>query len=342
MKRIHHWPVAAVFAALCLAPAAAQQGTAPPPAKPATEKRVQIGGAAIGQFAHFVSLGWARTIAKVPGYSATPAATSGFVENAQLIAQKKMEFGWVSSLIFDDARNGDTSVITKAELVQMRSAFMLPAGAHHVIVLANSPLKRLEDFKGKRISGFGRGSLGWTYVSEVLETVGIPKSGYREEALGPAQAMQALREGKVDVVWVTGNPPTPSVSELAAQSSFRLIPISAAVLAKLQKKAPSWLPASVPKGSYANQDGGNADVVTIQQSQAAATHVGVDADTVYAATYAIMENLPDFHSVHPGAKFLTLKSALDGMQLPLHAGALRYYRAKGVDVPARLVPQEAK
>ncbi len=342
MKRIHLWSVAAAFAALCTAPAFAQQGTAPPPPKPAAEKSVQIGGAAIGQFAHFVSLGWARTIAKLPGYRAMPAATSGMVENAQLIAQKKMEFGWVSSLVFEDARNGDTSVITKEELAQMRAVFMLPAGAHHVIVLATSPIQKLEDFKGKRISGFGRGSLGWAYVAEVLDTVGIPKTGYREEPLGPAQAMQALREGKVDVVWVTGNPPTPSVTELAAQSRFRLIPVPASVLAKLQQKAPSWLPASVPKGSYTNQEGGNADVVTIQQSQAAATNASVDADTVYAATYAVMENLPDFHSVHPGAKFLTLQSALDGMQVPLHPGALRYYRAKGITVPARLVPPEAK
>ena len=74
----------------------------------------------------------------------------------------------------------------------------------------------------------------------------------------------------------------------------------------------------------------------------ATTNAAVDADTVYAATYAVMENLNDFWSVHPGAKFLTLKSSLDGMPVPLHVGALRYYRAKGINVPARLVPPEAR
>lgn len=341
MIRQHRWPLAAALSFALAAPVLAQ-GTPAAPAKPATEKTVQIGGAAVGQFAHFVSLGWARTIAKIPGYRATPVATSGMVENAQLIAQKKMEFGWVSSLVFDDAKSGDTSIITKEELGTMRAAFMLPAGAHHVLVMADSPLQKLEDFKGKRISGFGRGSLGWTYVADVLATVGITKGGYREEPLGPTQAMQALREGKVDLVWVTGNPPTPSVTELGALGKFRLIPIPASVLQAMQKKSPSWLPASVPKGSYAAQVNGNVDVVTIQQSQAAATSTAVDADTVYAATYAIMENLPDFQSVHPGAKFLTLQTALDGMQVPLHVGALRYFRAKGINVPARLIPPEAK
>ena len=340
---MHHtirWTTGLATLALAFSTAFAQQ--VPAPARPAGEKTLQIGGAAVGQFGHFVAVGWARTVAKIPGYRANPAATSGFVENAQLIAQKKMEFGWVAGLTFDDARGGDTSVITKEELAQFRAAFTLPAGAHHLIVLANSPIRRLEDLNGKRITGFGRGSLGWSYVSEVLGNVGIGKGGYREEPLGPSQAVQALKEGKVDLVWGTGNPPNPSVVELAATNRFRLLPIPAVVLDKLDKRAPSWQSAVIPKGVYNNQEGGDADVASIQQTQVAATTTAVDADTVYAATYAVMENLNDFWAVHPGAKFLTLKSALDGMPVPLHVGALRYYRAKGIPVPARLVPPEAK
>lgn len=338
MNTLQRWSFTLVAAALCSAAVFAQQA----PVKPATEKSLQIGGAAVGQFGHFVAVAWARTIAKIPGYRATPAATSGFVENAQLIAQKKMEFGWVSGLTFDDARGGDTSVITKEELGQFRAAFTLPAGAHHLIVLANSPIRKLEDLAGKRISGFGRGSLGWAYVAETLATVGIAKNGYREEPLGPSQAVQALKEGKIDVVWGTGNPPNPSVVELAATNRFRLIPVPASVLDKLDKRAPSWQAAVIPKGSYTNMEGADADIITIQQTQVAATNAAVDADVVYAATYAVMENLNEFWSVHPGAKFLTLKSALDGMPVPLHVGALRYYRSKGITVPARLIPPEAR
>lgn len=314
----------------------------PAPAKPAAEKSVQIGGAAVGQFGHFVAVGWAKAMARAPGYRASPAATSGFVENAQLIAQKKMEFGWVSGLTFDEARGGDTSVVTKDELGQMRAVFTLPAGAHHVVVLANSRIRRLEDMAGKRISGFGRGSLGWTYVSDILGTVGIAKSAYREEPLGPSQAIQALKEGKVDVVWGTGNPPNPSIVELAATHRFRLISIPAAVMSKLDAKAPSWQAAVIPKGVYNNMEGGDTDVVTLQQTQVATTSTAVDNETVYAAVWAVMENLGDFWSVHPGAKFLELKTALDGMPIPLHAGAVRYYRAKGIAIPARLIPPEAR
>lgn len=324
--------------AVAAAPAYAQ---VPAPARPAAEKSLQIGGAAVGQFGHFVAVGWAKALARAPGYRASPAATSGFVENAQLIAQKKMEFGWVSGLTFDEARGGDTSVITKDELGQMRGVFTLPAGAHHLVVLANSPIRKLEDLNGKRISGFGKGSLGWTYVSEILGAVGIGKRAYREEPLGPTQAIQALKDGKVDLVWGTGNPPNPSVVELGATHKFRLVAIPTTVLDKLDAKAPSWQSALIPKGVYKNMEP-DADVATLQQTQVATTSAAVDADTVYAAVWAVMEHLEDFWSVHPGAKFLTLKTSLDGMPVPLHAGAVRYYRAKGVTIPARLVPPEAK
>ncbi len=322
--------------------AATVSAQVPPPAKPASEKSVQIGGAAVGQFGHFVAVGWAKAMARAPGYRALPAATSGFVENAQLIAQQKMQFGWVSGLTFDEAKGGDTSVISKEELAQMRAVFTLPAGAHHVVVLAASPIRRLEDMGGKRISGFGRGSLGWSYVADVLGTVGIAKGSYREEPLGPSQAIQALKDGKVDVVWGTGNPPNPSIVELAATHRFRLISIPAGVMLKLDVKAPSWQAALIPKGVYNNMEGGDADIVTLQQTQVATTHAGVDAETVYAAVWAVMEHLGDFWSVHPGAKFLERKTALDGMPIPLHAGAVRYYRARGIAIPARLLPPEAR
>ena len=341
MKSIMRKAIVLVSGVMLVAAVSAQQAP-PPPAKPATEKSLSIGGAAVGQFAHFVSVGWARAIAKIPGYRAAPVASSGFIENVQLVAAKKMEFGWASGLIFDDARGGDTSVINKDELNTLRGIYTLPAGAHHIIVLANSPVRKLEDLAGKRISGFGRGSLGWPYVAEVLGAVGIKSGGYREEPLGPSQAVQALKDGKVDVVWGTGNPPNPSVVELAATHKFRLIPIPAAVLAKIEQRAPSWQVAVIPKGIYTNMEGDDADIATIQQTQIAATNVSVDADTVYAATYAVMENLPEFWASHPGAKFLTLKAALDGMPIPLHVGALRYFRAKGIAVPARLVPPEAR
>ena len=104
---------------------------------------------------------------------------------------------------------------------------------------------------------------------------------------------------------------------------------------------PSWQVATIPKGVYSNAEG-NADVETIQQTQVGATQQTMDDETAYAMTWAVMEHLDVFGAVHPGAKLLTLRNSLNGMSVPLHRGALRYYRAKGIRVPDALIPPEAK
>ncbi|MGH7408279.1 MAG: TAXI family TRAP transporter solute-binding subunit [Candidatus Methylomirabilales bacterium] len=38
-------------------------------------------------------------------------------------------------------------------------------------------------------------------------------------------------------------------------------------------------------------------------------------------------------AVHKAAKELTLKGAVVGSPVPFHAGALRYYKEKGIKVP---------
>ena len=47
-------------------------------------------------------------------------------------------------------------------------------------------------------------------------------------------------------------------------------------------------------------------------------------------TKAIYENLPDLAAAHAAAKDIKLESALNGMPVPMHPGAQRYFNEKGV------------
>jgi TRAP-type uncharacterized transport system substrate-binding protein len=47
-------------------------------------------------------------------------------------------------------------------------------------------------------------------------------------------------------------------------------------------------------------------------------------------TKAVFENLPDLAAAHAAAKSIKLENALDGMPLPLHPGAARYLKEKGL------------
>lgn len=53
-------------------------------------------------------------------------------------------------------------------------------------------------------------------------------------------------------------------------------------------------------------------------------------DLVYRFTKAIFDDLKQFHEAHSAAKSLTLETALAGNPIPLHPGAARFYREKGI------------
>jgi len=44
----------------------------------------------------------------------------------------------------------------------------------------------------------------------------------------------------------------------------------------------------------------------------------------------VFDNLPQLYAAHAAARNLTLQTALVGMPLPLHRGAERFFKEKGI------------
>ena len=66
--------------------------------------------------------------------------------------------------------------------------------------------------------------------------------------------------------------------------------------------------------------------------------VGADLseDTVYQMTKILFENVDQLRAVHQKAQAISLETALDGMSIPLHPGAIKYYEEKGLTIPENL------
>ena len=54
-------------------------------------------------------------------------------------------------------------------------------------------------------------------------------------------------------------------------------------------------------------------------------------------TKSIYENLPFLQAIHKATKAMAIEKALNGLPVPLHPGAVRYYREVGVKVPENLI-----
>ena len=88
-----------------------------------------------------------------------------------------------------------------------------------------------------------------------------------------------------------------------------------------------YVPATIPAGTY---DGQDADVSTAAVGNFLITHDEVPEETVYAMTKLLFENLDQLVAAHAAAQGIDPEKALEGMPVPLHPGAERYYREAGL------------
>jgi hypothetical protein len=65
---------------------------------------------------------------------------------------------------------------------------------------------------------------------------------------------------------------------------------------------------------------------------------GLSVDQVYALLKGLWDNTEEWTTTHPAVKkYTTLKDAVKGLSVPLHPGAVKYYKEKGLEVPQALI-----
>ncbi len=231
---------------------------------------------------------------------------------------------------------------------KLRGIINYPIGAYHMIAYADSGINTLADIKGKRVFlGPPKGAARVVTAQVVKGVTGYePDTDFEEAKLDWTSAQQAFQDGQIDVYMGLTSIPSPEIQQFAASRQIRLLGIPEGDLEK-----PSVLEALTPPGRtveriapevYAPHSVNEAPVITIGSQAGLATHVGVDEDVVYRMTKALFENLAEFHDNAEWLKQIRPETVFDSMNMPLHAGAYRYFREIGLDVPEALIPPEAK
>jgi TRAP transporter TAXI family solute receptor len=77
-----------------------------------------------------------------------------------------------------------------------------------------------------------------------------------------------------------------------------------------------------------------ADVSVAAVTNLLVAHQRIEESLAYQITKLLHEHTADLVAVHQAAKEISLKNAVTGSPIPFHPGALRYYKEKGVSIPA--------
>jgi TRAP transporter TAXI family solute receptor len=258
---------------------------------------------------------------------AATAETSGAsVANAQLLARKDIESAFVAADILDAAFNGKGQFDGKP-VKNLRALGALYPEQVQLVTAASANVRAFKDLKGKSVSSGSPGSGQWQLLGDLLEAHGMTRKDITEDLSSFAQSVDKIKDGNLVASLITAGAPTASVTDLANARELRIVPLSGPEIETLRKKQPYYATVQLPANTYKGQA---APVDTLAVMAIWATHEGLSEQTAYEVTKALFENLEILGQVHPKGKEITLKTALQSVSIPLHPGAQRYYREKGI------------
>jgi uncharacterized protein len=321
------------------APDSGEKEEAPPPApeKPSIEFLSIVTGGTGGVY--FPYGGGMSTVINryVPYLRATAEVTGASVENTRMISEKTAELALIMNDVGFQAYNGEGRF--EGDPQPIRTVFQMYPHHYHVVVLANSNVQKIEDIRGKRVSIGAPGSGTEFKTDLVLTSLGIDYEEFTVSRLPFAETGADLRDGRIDVgIWDVAAP-TSSVMEITATRDIRLISFSEEEIKKITSEYPFYSRFEMPAGTYPKQD---QPIVNPSVWNSVICHVDYPEDYVYDIVKSIFENIDHLVAIHHFAKFTTPENTIEHSALPLHPGAIKYFKELGLDIPDHLIPPEMK
>ena len=204
-----------------------------------------------------------------------------------------------------------------------------------IVVRADSDIKTLEDLRGKKVVVGAPGSGCAATAERILKAAGV------WDDIEPvyqtfSEAAQSLVLGQVDAEFTVIAYPAPAIEQIAVKTPVRLIPIPDEVIQKLHEEGyPFYVKVVIPKGTYNGMD---EDVQTVAVKSTLVVHKDLPDEVVYEMTKILYENIDELAKAHQVAKQIDMNKAFEGLMIPLHPGAIKYYEEQGIKVPDELKP----
>lgn len=193
-------------------------------------------------------------------------------------------------------------------------------------IIANKSITSVADLKGKRVSVGDAGSGTEFNAKQILEAYDINiDSDITKNNQSFADSCDSLKNGTLDAAFITAGHPTVAVTELASNFDFNILPIDDDHAVKLINKYRFYAPVNIEKDSYPVL---TSDVKTVAVMATYIANNNLGEDIVYAFTKGLFEEKENFN--HAKAALLDVNKGLDGIAIPLHPGAEKYYKEKGV------------
>ena len=254
----------------------------------------------------------------------------GGVGNPRSVNKQKAEFGWTFANTAYDAYTGKSKF--KSPHTNLRFFANLYPGVLQTAVPAKSKIRSYSDLANKRLSPGKLTFSGNIAFEKLLGLYGITyaqvkKNGGIIHRVGYTDSVALMKDGHIDMFVGLTTAPNSSFIALDFSPGIRFLSVSDAIATKYVKENPGFIKIKIAAGTY---KGVTKDVPTIAAPTVLITRKGVSNSLAYNVAKVIWENHAALTKVNKFWDNVKLSAALEGAAIPVHPGAMRYYREKGI------------
>jgi TRAP transporter TAXI family solute receptor len=262
---------------------------------------------------------------KIANVKTQVQATKASVENLVLLQQGRGELAFTLGDSLKAAWDGDEEAGFKTKLDKLRTIGAIYPNYIQIVATAESGIKTLADLKGKSLS-VGAPKSGTELNSRaILAAAGMSyKDMGKVEYLPFAESVDLMKNRQLNATLQSAGLGVASLKDLSTSTEITVVSVPKAVVDKI---GPPFVAVTIPANTYNGQD---KDVPTAAVINYLVTSSAVSDDLAYQMTKLVFESLPELANAHAAGKEIKLEAAASGSPVPLHPGAIRYYKEKGL------------
>ena len=258
----------------------------------------------------------------VKGVNANATVTGASIANVGMLAKGEVDVIFVQNDGAYYALNG-IELFKDKKLDSIRGMATLYNETVQLVALADSGIKTIADLKGKRVSVGAAGSGVELNARQILEAAGLTYNDIKVQHLSFAESAANLKDGNIDAAFNTAGAPTAAIQDLSVSKNCVIVPVDGEVAKKLMAKYSFYTPEKLPANTY---KGVVKDTMTVSVKSMLACSAKMDAQLVYDLLKAMYANGERLVASHKKGADIKLATGLDGMSIPLHPGAEKFFK----------------
>jgi hypothetical protein len=266
---------------------------------------------------------------KEHGIRCAVESTGGSISNLEGIHNKDLDFGVVQSDLLYYAYTGTEIFSDAGSDKKLRVLLSLHPEPFTIVARKDSKTNTFDDLKGKKIYTGANGSGMRATMEELISKKGLNiKTFAKFIDVKSNDQTKALCDGKIDALVYSGGHPNGAIQQVTSTCPTHLVNVAEKDIDKMVAAHPFYVRSSIPANMYA---GNQQETKTFGVRAMLVTSADADEEVVYEVVKAVFENLDNFKTLHPVFAGLDAKRMVVGDDIaPLHAGAIKYYKEKGL------------